>query len=146
MIDISYFRKLLAKGTPRPWKARDFEVYPSEGHVNASCDHGCDGGCDDDGPIVCAQIWHASEVIADVYGLRQFAEADGKLIAGVVNALPALLDELERLKAALLEIAEYECHCGCCHVNSPDTPMSCGCAFAVARDALKEPREVHKVS
>ena len=80
------------RGTPGPWSSSDFEVYPSEGGPDVSCESGCDGGCDDDerAPIQCARVSHATEVIADVYGLQQFAAEAGRFIAAARTREPLL--------------------------------------------------------
>ncbi|NUP08380.1 MAG: hypothetical protein HOW73_20210 [Polyangiaceae bacterium] len=99
---IAELRALLAKATPGEWACRGFTVEP----VNAeglACPDGCDGGCDDDpriaksGGIECARVTHASEVIADFYGLLQFAEADGRAVCALKNAAAELLDAAELL-------------------------------------------------
>jgi len=127
------------RGTPGPWTAEDFEIYPSEGGPpEGGCENGCDGGCDDDprAPIQCARVSHATEVIADVYGLQQFAAEDGALIATMRTREPLLaawvvelVDECERLAT---ENARWQRACSplpgqrCmrCHQPAPN-PMGC---------------------
>jgi hypothetical protein len=73
------------------------------------CDSGCDGGCDDGGEIECVRIQHAREVVCDVYGLQQFAEADARHIATwdpetcqeVVETMEEMRGALRRLRGFL---------------------------------------------
>ena len=98
------------RGTPGPWTSSDFEIYPSEGGPDVSCDNGCDGGCDDDerAPIQCARVSHATEVIADVYGLQQFAAEAGRFIAAARTREPLLAAEVLRLTAEVDRLRKYE--------------------------------------
>lgn len=93
------WKRLAAEATPGPWEAEDFTVLPSDGFVQAQCENGCDGGCDDAGEIEgqrlrCAAVDHSREVIADVYGLQEFAAKDGRFLAAARTAVPALLARL----------------------------------------------------
>lgn len=49
-----------------------------------------------------------------------------------------LTAEVERFEVVLREIAEHECHCGCCHDGKDGVP--CLCDFVLARAALEQPK------
>lgn len=89
MIDVSALRALLAAATPGPWTEDDGSLYgPNDGAV--------------------AHIArHASMHTVMATG-EDWSHADAALIAAAVNALPALLDELEALRA---ERDELQSHC-----------------------------------
>jgi hypothetical protein len=91
--DLNWLAGLEAAATPAPWRASELaEVYPSTSDA-PGCASGCDGGCDDTdaSPYECAQVQHASEAVADCYGLLTRALADARLIATLRTVAPELL-------------------------------------------------------
>ena len=105
-LDLDALEARAAAATEGPWTSDNFEIYPSEGGPDVSCENGCDGGCDDDerAPIQCARVSHATEVIADVYGLQQFADQDGAFIAHARTDVPALVSALRAARAENAEL------------------------------------------
>lgn len=92
-------RALLAAATPGPWEADAW----------CNCD---DGGWAAIGPHHMAT---EDEGYDDAHEspAHHRAMADAALIAGVVNALPELLDEVERLRAEVERLKARECpKCG----------------------------------
>lgn len=77
-IDIADLREKLAGATPGPWAALDY-LY---------------GGFDDYGRV---RIIDAADSLDDNIA-ESVLPADAVLVAAAVNALPALLDEIERLR------------------------------------------------
>ena len=80
-IDIAYLRAKLAAATPRPW------------HQGA---HYIGAGGEPHNPAV---------IVGSLGALD-----DATLIVAAVNALPALLDEVERLREATSDLVERELH------------------------------------
>ena len=74
---ITHLRELLSKATPGPWCIEEDGFHI----VNTACEH------------VCGEMSGASDV-------------DALLIVAAVNALPELLDRLEKLEAALPRLVE----------------------------------------
>ncbi|CAB4140050.1 hypothetical protein UFOVP407_14 [uncultured Caudovirales phage] len=72
---MSELRELLAKATPGPWSVRQFSHDPARN-------------------LDTVKIEAVQRRV-----LGSLDRADGELIAAAVNALPALLDELDRLRA-----------------------------------------------
>jgi hypothetical protein len=98
MIDIAELRAKLAIATPGPW------MYDDDGEVV--------GIEDDEGEIVFSQQvigthWPHGAPTRQLY----MESGDAELIVAAVNALPALLDELERLRAFVdslgVDVDEY---------------------------------------
>jgi hypothetical protein len=86
--DVARLRALLAAATPRPWAAepqgeRTWRVV---------------SGLDRLGAVVAADMWPGAD--------------NARLIAEAVNALPALLDEVEALRAAATLLASVCLGCG----------------------------------
>lgn len=97
-LDIPHLRELLAKATPRPWRAmRDGNQYVNATYLPTAK---LVGASRIEGP---RRPWNPHAYIA--YGFKptefetvRFVDEDADLIAAAVNALPALLDEVERLR------------------------------------------------
>lgn len=91
--DIERLRGLLADGTAGPWRAEpscdeDENVYWSE-DLNAP-------------------VWLVATPLTNdtaTWLIDHIRESDATLITETINALPALLDEVERLREALRDIA-----------------------------------------
>lgn len=92
MVDIEKLRALLAAATPGPWKA---SIYYDDGQPSG------------------VDVESESGSVCDVRG-RQLATEDAAFIAASRDALPALLAEVERLRARKAEM------CSC--VRRYETP------------------------
>ena len=97
MVDIEKLRALLAAATPRPWLAAVW--YGTD-----------DGGWAAIGPHCVASEADGFDDAPETPSYDQ-AHADAALIVGAVNALPELLDEIERLRARKAEV------CDCVHAT-----------------------------
>ena len=87
MVDTTKLRALLDTASPRPWRADVW--YGSD-----------DGGWAAIGPHCVASDADGFDDVPETPSYDQ-AMADAALIAGAVNALPELLDEVERLRARI---------------------------------------------
>jgi hypothetical protein len=122
-IDIAKLRELLAAATPGKWTWDDYAIMAeqSQHDVTVLCSP---GGC---GPVDCDP-------------------ANAALICAAVNALPELLDEVERLRAALQEIQDWALNKapGGSSTFSPAVAASlatiCDCALRPDVDAARKER------
>jgi hypothetical protein len=89
MVDIAKLRELLAAATPRPW--RDTWDQVADGRVEDQFAIVTDAASDPLGGCVVGLIEYDGENVA-------VRKGDAALIVAAVNALPSLLDELERLQ------------------------------------------------
>ncbi len=101
------------KASPGPWVRDGWSIVPSDAPMEVRCPGGCDGGCDDDprlpdGEIRCDRVTHASEVVADVYGLQEFAETDGAFISHARTDIPALCAAIEQLLAEREVVVDFD--------------------------------------
>jgi len=99
MIDTDALRKALVTGTPLPWFALDFEPeYPLDGVCIIGLRLDADGSpmhTPTNGLVACATLLPTEVDALDA----ERAEANAALIVAAVNAAPALLDEVETLRA-----------------------------------------------
>jgi hypothetical protein len=98
-LDINELRRLLAEATPGPW-----EYSPSDSYCD--CGKGCEtpATCDDWYTACTASVPQAHTVdCGDYFGL---SDNNAALIVAAVNALPALLDRIEKLEGALTKLLD----------------------------------------
>lgn len=122
---IDDLRALEAKAFRGPWSYTRFEIELDHGE---DCEYG-------DEPVDCVEVQAPQEYpdgqcvcqqnVILVPGLECFAEPNGKFIAAARNALPGLLDEIERLRDVLHTATR--CECGIDDV----------CRYVVERDAAR---------
>lgn len=99
MVDIEKLRALLAAATPGPWKA---SIYYDDGQPSG------------------VDVESESGSVCDVRG-RQLATEDAAFIAASRDALPALLAEVERLRAENAQLRARKAEmCSC--VRRYETP------------------------
>ncbi len=96
MTDVQKLRALLAVATARPWRTDVW--YGTD-----------DGGWAAIGPHCVASEADGFDDTPESVSYDQ-AMADAALIAGAVNALPELLDEVERLRMAETQATEWRQH------------------------------------
>lgn len=99
MVDTTKLRALLDTASPRPWRADVW--YGTD-----------DGGWAAIGPHCVASEADGFDDTPESVSYDQ-AMADAALIAGAVNGLPELLDEVERLRAEVERMKARDCpKCG----------------------------------
>lgn len=115
MVDTTKLRALLAVATARPWHT---DVWYGND----------DGGWAAIGPHCVASEADGFDDAPETPSYDQ-AMADAALIAGAVNALPELLDEIERLRARVDAVGRVLSENGC----DCDRCLACRVEDAIAR-------------
>jgi len=154
-LDLAALRRLCEGGFRRPWTMRRFEI-------DCPCPNGDDCGDSHDcvevesreeypaSPEQPAEEGHGQCIVQiSVPGLEEFAQANGELVVAAVNALPALLDRVERAEregAELIRDAEARVQAMQHYLDEPGAALHSLCAWCGAPAGSAEERAAHNAT